>query len=66
MGLRLPGLLAIELALEGWANSSLRQLVIQRPRSAWSDIGVFLFWYMPGHTAVITALSLGLTLLPTA
>jgi sterol desaturase/sphingolipid hydroxylase (fatty acid hydroxylase superfamily) len=66
LGLLLPGLLAIELALEGWANSSLRQLVVERPRSAWSDLGVFLFWYMPGHAAIITVLSLGLTLLPTA
>jgi sterol desaturase/sphingolipid hydroxylase (fatty acid hydroxylase superfamily) len=64
LGLLLPGLLAIELALEGWKESSLRRLFAQRPRSAWSDVAVFLFWSAPGHTVVAAALSLGVVLLP--
>jgi sterol desaturase/sphingolipid hydroxylase (fatty acid hydroxylase superfamily) len=66
LGLLLPVLLVIELALEGWEESSLRQLLVQRSRSAWSDIAIFLFWQAPGHTGVGAALSLGLTLLPAA
>ena len=64
LGLLLPALLAIELALEGWNESSLRHLLAQRPRSAWSDLAVFLFGMLPGHTAVAATLSLGLVLLP--
>lgn len=64
LGLLLPALLAIELALEGWEESSLRRLLAQRPRSAWSDLAVFLFWSAPGHTVVAAVLSLGVVLLP--
>jgi sterol desaturase/sphingolipid hydroxylase (fatty acid hydroxylase superfamily) len=64
LGLLLPALLAIELALEGWQESSLRRLIAQRPRSACSDIAVFLFWCAPGHTFIAAALSLGVVLLP--
>jgi sterol desaturase/sphingolipid hydroxylase (fatty acid hydroxylase superfamily) len=64
LGLLLPGLLAIELVLAGWQESSLRRLIARRTRSAWSDVAVFLFWGAPGHTVVAAALSLGLVLLP--
>jgi sterol desaturase/sphingolipid hydroxylase (fatty acid hydroxylase superfamily) len=64
LGLLLPALLAIELACEGWDNSSLRRLLTRRSRSAWSDLAVFFFWLTPGHVAVRSAFSLGVVLAP--
>jgi sterol desaturase/sphingolipid hydroxylase (fatty acid hydroxylase superfamily) len=64
LGLLLPALFAIELALGGWEESSLRQLLAQRPLSAWSDLGVFLMWTSPAGAFIAGALSLGVVLLP--
>jgi sterol desaturase/sphingolipid hydroxylase (fatty acid hydroxylase superfamily) len=66
LGMLLPALFAVELLLGGWAESSLRRLLLHPSRSAWSDIAAFLFWHSPGHMLVHAGLSLGLVLLPAA
>ena len=63
IGLFVPGLLAVELALSGWADSSLRRVVTQRSRSGWSDLVSFLFWNAPGHLVVSNLFSLGVVML---
>jgi sterol desaturase/sphingolipid hydroxylase (fatty acid hydroxylase superfamily) len=64
LGLLLPLLMVVELLLEGWEESSLRQILARRTGSSWSDIAVFLFWSMPGHTVLGAALSFGAIILP--
>jgi sterol desaturase/sphingolipid hydroxylase (fatty acid hydroxylase superfamily) len=63
VGILVPALLAVELGLCGWADSSLRRVFVQRSGSAWSDVANFLFWNAPGHLVTSNLISLGVVML---
>jgi sterol desaturase/sphingolipid hydroxylase (fatty acid hydroxylase superfamily) len=62
MALVFPAVLAVELALTGWANSSLRRLV-QRTPSSMSDMAAFLMWQTRIMNGLIVISTFGVALL---
>ena len=59
----LPAIFAIEIAFTGWADSSLRLLLVVRTPSSRTDLASFVFWRTPIRGGLVLVLSLGVTLI---
>lgn len=57
-----PGVIMLELALVGWAKSSLRHLLIERSPSAMTDVSILTLWNTHIMTWLMTAATFGATL----
>lgn len=62
LALVFPALLVGEMAINGWANSSLRLLTATRTASAMSDLTCYLLWETKVMNVAIIAMTLGLSL----
>jgi sterol desaturase/sphingolipid hydroxylase (fatty acid hydroxylase superfamily) len=62
----MPAIFAFELALTGWAESSLRRLTVRPTRSSLTDLAVFFLSQTPIKSTVSLIVSLGLTLVSAA
>lgn len=63
LGLILPAIFAIELFVVGWAQSSARQLLVQRSPSSLTDLACFVISQTPFMRVLGVAASLGITLI---
>jgi sterol desaturase/sphingolipid hydroxylase (fatty acid hydroxylase superfamily) len=55
----LPSIFLFEYLWTGWARSSVRHLLIERPPSSWSDAVCYLFQLAPAWTLVSAVMSFG-------
>lgn len=62
LSLIVPGMLLIELGIVGWANSSLRRLVVGRTRSGTTDLTYFIIDQTPLMSGLTFVASLGAVL----
>lgn len=59
ISLLLPSIFFIEYLCTGWAQSSVRHLLVERTASGWSDVACYLFQMAPIWTLVTAIMSLG-------
>lgn len=63
MGLVIPTIFVIELALVGWRESSLRLLIVEHTPSSMSDLACFLGWQARIMSVLTFVMSLGVALI---
>lgn len=63
ISLLLPSIFFIEYLCTGWAESSVRHLLVERTASGWSDLACYLFQMAPVFTLVAGIMSLGVAAL---
>jgi len=59
ISLLLPSIFFIEYLCTGWAQSSVRHLLVERTASGWSDVACYLFQMAPVWTLVTAIMSFG-------
>jgi sterol desaturase/sphingolipid hydroxylase (fatty acid hydroxylase superfamily) len=59
ISLLLPAIFFIEYLCTGWAQSSVRHLLVERTASIWTDVACYLLQSAPIWTLITTIMSLG-------